>query len=75
MLICHAHNQSRTSARGQLAGGPIASPHTSSRTPLELAKQSEIENKELNTKYALSLSKDNRIHYILLQAETLPSTA
>ena len=33
-LINHAFPKSRSSARGQVAGGSIASPHTRSRTPL-----------------------------------------
>ena len=37
-LIRYAHSKSRTNARGQLAGGPIAIPHTCSRTPLQLTK-------------------------------------
>ena len=49
---------------GQLAGGPIASPHTSSRTPLQLAKQPEIKNKKFNTKYTFSLGNGEDIYYI-----------
>ena len=61
-LINHAFFKSRTSARGQLVSGPIASPHTLSRTPLQQTKYPEVENKKVNAKCNLSLHSDDKIY-------------